>query len=170
MNEKLMQHGADWTGQDLAGWLCSEKFNGVRMFWDGKTAWTRGGKVIPIPEAWRSSLPDFPLDGELYGPTLADANRAARGVRWCPEMSFRVFDAPTQAGCWLDRLAVARAAVSGAVQIVETWVAESNAAVMTTLARIQARGGEGIMARHPSLGTGVGRVEGLVKVKGEPWQ
>lgn len=170
MNEKQMQHGRDWAGEDLAGWICSEKYDGIRMYWDGRQAWTRGGNIIPIPASWREMLPDFPLDGELYGPTLADANRAARGVRWHPEMSFRVFDAPTQSGCWLERLAIARDAVSGAVCVVETWIAKSNMEVMATLARIQGRGGEGIMARHPDIGTGVGRVSGLIKVKGEPWQ
>ncbi len=29
MDETSMEHGVDWTGQDLAGWYLSEKFGGT---------------------------------------------------------------------------------------------------------------------------------------------
>ena len=44
----------------------SEKLDGVRCFWDGKTTYTRTGKPIYTPDWWKKSLPEVALDGELW--------------------------------------------------------------------------------------------------------
>lgn len=67
MNESHMQHGVDWDGQDLSGWIVTEKFNGCRAYWDGESLWSRGGINIAIPDDWREQLPPgVHLDGEVY--------------------------------------------------------------------------------------------------------
>lgn len=33
----------EWEGQDVSGWLMSEKMDGVRAYWDGKKLISRGG-------------------------------------------------------------------------------------------------------------------------------
>jgi len=75
----------------IAGWLMSEKLDGIRCFWDGgitrgmradsvpwaNTAkdksvryasglWSRYGKVISSPTWWTNQLPPDPLDMELW--------------------------------------------------------------------------------------------------------
>ncbi len=171
MNQKDMQHGKDWTGQDLAGWLISEKLDGCRMFWDGERAWTRQGNEIRIPQTMRQALPaGVALDGELYsGAGLLQASLAARlGGAYFAGCEFVAFDAPGASGGWLNRLEAARQVVgNGAVRVVEGWVAASTEEVFTAMRDVQARGGEGLMARHPGLGTEPGRTGQLLKVKRE---
>ena len=33
----------DWEGQEVSGWLMSEKMDGVRAYWDGKKLISRNG-------------------------------------------------------------------------------------------------------------------------------
>lgn len=82
------------TKHSIAGWLVSEKLDGMRAFWDGgisrglpanqvpwantwkdarlKVAptstglWSRYGHVIYAPDDFIDRLPSVPLDGELY--------------------------------------------------------------------------------------------------------
>jgi DNA ligase-1 len=39
---------------DPAGWLMSEKMDGVRCYWNGTTMYTRTGKILFAPESWKS--------------------------------------------------------------------------------------------------------------------
>lgn len=89
-----LAHVYDEAKHGVAGWLMSEKLDGVRAFWDsgitrGMRAvnvpfantekdsryisqpyatglWSRYGKVIHAPDWWLDKLPPFQLDGELY--------------------------------------------------------------------------------------------------------
>lgn len=84
----------DSVKHQVGGWYLSEKFNGMRAYWDGGWTrgkltsqvpfantgkdwrrlhspyatglWTRYGKAIFAPNWWLDQLPDFALDGELY--------------------------------------------------------------------------------------------------------
>lgn len=51
MNENDMQHGVDWNGQDVSGWIATEKYNGCRAYWDGGNLWSRGGLKVNIPDS-----------------------------------------------------------------------------------------------------------------------
>lgn len=48
------------------GWLMSEKIDGVRMYWTGKTMFSRNGKKFYPPSFFTKDWPDFPFDGELW--------------------------------------------------------------------------------------------------------
>jgi DNA ligase-1 len=49
------------------GWWVSEKFDGYRSIWNGKSFVSRSGKPFFVPE-WFSAImpPDIPLDGEFW--------------------------------------------------------------------------------------------------------
>lgn len=51
---------------DPTAYLVSEKFDGVRAHWDGKTLRFRSGQTIAAPPWFLSKLPAQPLDGELW--------------------------------------------------------------------------------------------------------
>jgi len=51
---------------DPAAYLVSEKFDGVRAHWDGKTLRFRSGQTIAAPPWFLTKLPAQPLDGELW--------------------------------------------------------------------------------------------------------
>src|SRR5580704_5832962 len=56
-----------WDGSaDPAGWLMSEKLDGVRAYWDGKQFISRQGNLYHAPVWFCAGLPSLPLDGELW--------------------------------------------------------------------------------------------------------
>ena len=54
------------NAQDLAGWWLSEKLDGVRAYWDGKSLISRLGNRFHAPDWFLEGLPEIPLDGELW--------------------------------------------------------------------------------------------------------
>jgi DNA ligase-1 len=44
----------------------TEKFDGVRLYWNGSAFFTRQGKKQNVPESFSSQLPSVALDGELW--------------------------------------------------------------------------------------------------------
>lgn len=162
-----MQHGVDWSGQDLAGWLMSEKLDGCRLYWDGTQAWTRGGHAVTLPDDWQ--LPAMALDGELYdGPGgVYRCGAAMRYGRFTASMRLCVFDAPHVAGDWLERIAAASQALSGNLfaQIIPHRLCRSTSDAFAELEVVQARGGEGLMLRASGLRYIAGRTAQLLKLK-----
>ena len=52
---------------DPTGWIMTEKYDGMRLYWNGTNFVTRQGKLIKVPNSLTSLLPnDFSLDGELW--------------------------------------------------------------------------------------------------------
>src|SRR5690348_12544725 len=53
-------------GVDLSRYWVSEKYDGVRGYWDGHQLFTRGGTVVHVPAWFTKNWPKTPLDGELW--------------------------------------------------------------------------------------------------------
>ena len=52
---------------DPTGWFMSEKLDGVRCYWNGKTMYTRNKNIFVPPDWFSAALPkDMALDGELW--------------------------------------------------------------------------------------------------------
>ncbi|MEJ7687606.1 MAG: hypothetical protein WKG52_11775 [Variovorax sp.] len=101
-------------GVPLDDYWISEKYDGVRGYWDGQQLWTRGGERVIAPAWFTAPLPAVPLDGELW----AGRDRFALAVStvrsqtpsdaaW-REMRFMVFDLPAQPGDFTACLAELR--------------------------------------------------------------
>lgn len=60
----LLAREYDDTVDPRAYWV-SEKLDGVRAIWDGKTLRFRSGRPIHAPAWFTAGLPAHPLDGEL---------------------------------------------------------------------------------------------------------
>ena len=43
-----------------------EKYDGMRLYWDGSQFYTRQGKKVKAPDAFASQLPNVALDGEIW--------------------------------------------------------------------------------------------------------
>lgn len=173
--EALLQHGTDWTGQDLAGYAMGEKFDGCRAYWDGASLWSRGGLEVVLPAHWRDQLPTgYALDCELYdGP--GGRSRCAVAIthgRILPTMRLIAFDAPGEGGDFTRRLARAQSATAGSdvVSCVARRPCESTADALRELARVQARRGEGLMMVAPGNRYRPGRTCELIKVKAPRWK
>jgi len=57
-----------WEGEELdpTGWLMSEKLDGVRAFWNGKTLYSRNQNIFRPPKFFTENWPNCQLDGELF--------------------------------------------------------------------------------------------------------
>lgn len=154
MDEKSMEHGQEWSGQDPAGWYLSEKFDGCRAFWDGRNMWSRGGFKVKLPSSFLAALPaGVQLDGELFHPekTPAHISNVMRARGSWQGVKYMVFDAPALPGTWPERIHSAEEIISGGgpVQCVPHRKCRNLKDAVQELRRVQSRGGEGIVLRAP---------------------
>lgn len=162
-------------GTPLAGYWVSEKYDGVRGYWDGKRLMSRGGHPIATPAWFTKGWPATPLDGELWAGhgQFAKAQSATSqdtplDANW-RQLRFMVFDLPAHAGSFDERLPALQAVVA---HINQPWVqaatqtpATTHAALMDYLRHIEREGGEGLMLHHGSAPYRAGRSNDLLKVK-----
>jgi DNA ligase-1 len=168
-----LEHGTDYAGQSLAAWQASEKFDGVRAWWDGATTlYSRSGIACAVPASWRDTLPALPLDCELYDghDGRMRCASAVKSGRITASMRLIVHDAPSLAGDWLARIEAARRLLSssGPVQVAEAWPILSTTDAVAHMRRIVARGGEGLMLRVPCHQYRPGRSARILKLKPDP--
>ena len=164
MNEANMQHGQHWKGEDLTGWLASEKHDGCRCDWDGAKLWSRGGIDITLPHLWLEALPaGQALDCELMPRKAAEAF-IKRG-KWCEDLGLMAFDAPSAPGDYLARMATIPA--NWLVEPVKVWTVASTGEALARMRAIQSTGGEGLMLRHPGIQYHAGRTSRMLKLKSE---
>jgi DNA ligase-1 len=168
MNEKDMQHGKDYSGQNVNGYIATEKFNGCRAYWDGENLWSRGGIKINIPASWRDVLPrGVHLDGEVYDGIdgLARTASAVKYGNFTPSMKFMVFDSPSFTGKYQDRLSSAKKYESGPIVVIPSFRITNIVEAISKMKNIQSRGGEGLVLRVPNVQYAAERTAKLIKLK-----
>ncbi len=170
MNESKMCLGRDWQGENIDGWLLSEKFDGCRAYWDGSKLWTRGGNIINAPEWFIRGLPASHLDCEIwagYG-NLTVARLATQYGIFTPECKLVIHDCPSTTGSWLRRIRIAEMLTAGLPQVecVSPMVCKNEDHAIDLLQEVLARNGEGLVARNPSEKQyQSGRSRNLLKIK-----
>lgn len=142
-------------GMPLAGYWVSEKYDGVRGYWDGKQLWTRGGTLVTAPAWFTAPLPATPMDGELWAgrgrfelATSTVRSQTPNEAAW-REMRFMVFDLPAQPGDFDARLAALRKLLPitqapWAVPVAQQR-ATTHAELQALLTKTVKLGGEGLM-------------------------
>ncbi len=159
---------------DLTDWWMSEKLDGVRAYWDGKRFWSRLGNEFFAPAWFIAGLPDFPLDGELFGGrkrfqrTVSIVRRQDRSDDW-KELVFVAFDAPSVDAPFEGRLEHCRKWMEDAKPAYAKWHlherCKGTAHLRAELERVEGLGGEGLMLRKPGSRYEAGRSHTLLKVK-----
>ncbi len=173
----LMLAGQWRDGPDVSRYWVSEKLDGVRARWDGRTLWTRAGHRIDAPDGFTRGWPLQPLDGELWA-GRGRFEQASGTVRLHPpdvdgwrNLRFMAFDLPGHAGTFDQRLAALRVLVARAASPTLGLIAQQRIADTATLHRhlaaTVAAGGEGLMLHHQDNPYRAGRSDGLLKLK--PW-
>ena len=171
----LMLAEAYRPGMALADYWVSEKYDGVRGYWDGTRLWTRGGEPVMAPAWFTARLPKQPLDGELWAGrgqfALAVStvrSQTPNDTAW-HSMRFMVFDLPGHGGEFTARLAALRKLLP----ITDApWVVAVPQERATTPAELQAlldktvkMGGEGLMLHRGGSLYRAERTSDLLKVK-----
>ena len=159
---------------DPTGWWMSEKYDGLRGYWDGRKLWTRQGNLIHAPDYFLAELPqDVALDGELwigYGKfeeTVSTVRSDTPDDRW-KNVHFMVFDAPKNKGSFEQRMQFLHATLRKENRFVRVVVQQRCQGVAQLLAerdRVVRLGGEGLMLRQPESQYESGRSPTLLKVK-----
>ena len=162
-------------GVDLADYWVSEKYDGVRAYWDGATLLTRGGNPIHSPDWFTTGWPQTPLDGELWvgrgqfeeaSATVRDAEPDDAAWR---KVHFMVFDLPASPGVFNDRLTVLQGVVRKLsvpwVVLVAQFKVADQAALNRELQKVVAAGGEGLMLHRGSSRYRAERTDDLLKLK-----
>lgn len=162
-------------GMRLADYWVSEKYDGVRGYWDGHTLRTRGGETVVAPAWFIAGWPDTPMDGELWAGRgrFSHAQSTVRqqqpdDAAW-REMRFMVFDLPAHGGTFDQRLPALNKLVEALdqawVQAVPQQRVASDAALQKLLLRTVRAGGEGLMLHRGASMYRAGRSDDLIKVK-----
>ena len=162
-------------GTLLADYWVSEKYDGVRGYWDGQVLWTRGGERVAAPVWFTAGWPKEPMDGELW----AGHGQFARAVSTVRQQTpndaawrmlrFMVFDLPAHGGTFTERIPALNGLVSRIdqpwVQAVPQTKVASPQALRSLLDKTVKNGGEGLMLhRGASLYKGL-RSDDLLKLK-----
>ena len=56
----------DENTMDPTGWTMTEKYDGMRLYWNGSDFYSRQGNKVKVPEFIKSKMPKISLDGELW--------------------------------------------------------------------------------------------------------
>lgn len=162
-------------GADPAGFLVSEKYDGVRGLWDGSVLRHRSGRTVEAPAWFTAQLPRTPLDGELWlgrgrFDELSGIVRKERPVdaEW-RQVRFMVFELPGASGTFEQRARCIEAVVrqNGAPQLVavdHSPVADREA-LQRRLALTIAQGGEGLVLHRADAAYLTGRTDAILKLK-----
>jgi len=162
-------------GVDLSRYWVSEKFDGVRGYWNGHQLLTRGGTIVHVPAWFTKNWPKTPMDGELWA-GYGRFERASAIVRTAEaddpgwhEMSYRVFDLPARGGDFDARVPAIRAVVAA---IGDPWVVairqfhvQNETQLYAALERVVGKGGEGLVLHRGDVPYRAGRGVGLLKLK-----
>jgi DNA ligase-1 len=159
---------------DPTGWWISEKYDGLRAYWDGQELWSRKGNPIHAPDYFLAEFPrGIVLDGELwighgkFEETMSIVRSETPDDRW-NRVRYMVFDAPQARGLFEQRMRFLHATLSEGNKFVRVVPQERCQGVAQLLAerdRVVRQGAEGLMLRKPESPYEAGRSPTLLKVK-----
>jgi len=162
-------------GLDLRDYWVSEKYDGMRGYWDGQQLLTRGGQRVFAPVWFTAGWPEVPMDGELWAgrekfqQTVSTVRKKTPDDDAWRSIRFMVFDLPAHGGTFTERIPALNAHVQKIdqpwLQAVPQWKVASHQALGQLLTQNVKAKGEGLMLhRGASLYRG-GRTDDLLKVK-----
>jgi DNA ligase-1 len=160
---------------DPSRYLVSEKFDGVRALWDGKSLRFRSGREVHAPRWFTEKLPAESLDGELWlgrgrFEELSGFVRKEDPVdsEW-RQIRYLVFELPQGTGPFSERAKRIGEIVEACrwpqlVAVAQNRVAD-RAALQRLLDEVLGAGGEGLMLHLAEAPYLTGRSDALLKLK-----
>ena len=160
---------------DPAAYLVSEKYDGVRALWDGKSLRFRSGRTVNAPDWFIAKLPSEKLDGELWLARGAFERLSGYVRKSSPldedwqQIKYMVFELPGGAGTFADRVARIQEIIDNAkwpqLVAVEQFRVVDRAALKRKLDQVVNGGAEGLMLHLADATYVTGRSDVLLKLK-----
>ena len=165
---------------DVRDYWVSEKYDGVRGYWDGKQRrmYSRNGTVIALPNDFAAQLPDISLDGELWigrgqfervVSVVRDEQPDDTAWKQVKYMVFELPDSQNQYGDFTQRMGrierITQNINAPNIQAVKQWRVRDRAELLRQLDTITQAGGEGLMLHLASAPYQTGRSDALYKLK-----
>ena len=160
---------------ESAAYWVSEKFDGIRCYWDGKALYTRNGNLIHAPKWFVDGLPSEPLDGELWAgrggyqkvaKTVLD--KTPNQEQW-QQITYQVFDLPSRSQTFEVRQQTLKAIIERKNKPFLKWVKQTKVdnlgAINAALDNVVSLGGEGLILRPLNSLYEVGRSDTMLKLK-----
>jgi DNA ligase-1 len=160
---------------DPAGYLVSEKFDGVRAVWDGQQLCFRSGAPMPAPGWFVERLPAQALDGELWlarGQFDALSAIVRKGLPvdadW-RRLHYLVFELPDAEGPFSERAHrlrdLARLMAWPQLEAVAQRSVADAGALQAFMAEVLGEGGEGLVLHRAGASYRTGRSPDVLKLK-----
>ena len=160
---------------DPSAYLVSEKYDGVRAVWDGKTLRFRSGRTVNAPDWFIAKLPAEKLDGELWLARGAFERLSGYVRKTTPltddwrQIKYMIFELPDAVGTFADRAAKIQEVVAAAkwpqLVAVEQFKVADRMALKRKLDQVVRDGGEGLMLHLADATYVTGRSDVLLKLK-----
>ena len=160
---------------DPAVYLVSEKYDGVRAIWDGKTLRFRSGRTVNAPDWFLARLPAEKLDGELWLARGAFERLSGYVRKTSPldedwqQIKYMIFELPDGTGTFADRAKQIQTIVGDAkwsqLVAVEQFKVADRATLKRRLDEVVKAGGEGLMLHLADAAYVTGRSDVLLKLK-----
>lgn len=160
---------------NLEHYWVSEKYDGIRAYWNGQQFLSRQGLPIEAPAWFTAGWPAYAMDGELWagrGQFAKVQSIVAQGRKdeaaW-QQLRYMVFDLPGHSGPFTQRHRALQRTVAQLqqawVQAVPQWTVQDHAALMRQLRAMTRQGAEGLMLRRMDTPYRAGRSDDLIKLK-----
>jgi DNA ligase-1 len=161
--------------ETLTDYWVSEKYDGIRGYWDGRQLLSRSGKSLNPPAWFTQAWPTHPFEGELWA-GRGQFEQAASVVqqKQAPDnawqvLRFMVFDRPATNQTFTERIGLYQELVK---QVNQPWVqavvqnpVSSHAALKTLLSQTVHAGGEGLVLHRGNSLYQSGRNSDVLKAK-----
>ena len=163
------------SGVTLGDYWVSEKYDGVRGYWDGEKLLTRSGTIIHPPAWFTAHWPKTPMDGELWA-GRGQFDMASATIRQQPadddawrHIRYMVFDVPGQPGSFDERLPALQRQIAELdvpwVRAVRQYRVANDAELQRQLDEVVKGGGEGLVLHRGVSRYHAGRSEDMLKFK-----
>ena len=178
-SSKLLLANVYHAGIDPADYWVSEKLDGVRGVWDGKTLRHRSGNTVHAPKWFTAALPPVPLDGELWLARQSFDKLSAIVRREAPvdeewrQVQYMIFEMPNAPGSFTERIALMQATISKAntnsavpwLHPIEQFRIPDRKALADKLKELVKLGSEGLVLHLADAPYVTGRSDVLLKLK-----
>jgi DNA ligase-1 len=160
---------------DPADYWISEKLDGVRGVWDGKTLRHRSGNPVHAPKWFTDALPSVPLDGEIwiarqsFDKLSAIVRRAVPVDEEWRQVQYMIFEMPDAPGSFTERIARMRTTIKKAdipwLHPIEQFRVADRKALAQKLKDVVKLGAEGLVLHKADAPYVTGRSDVLLKLK-----